>query len=134
MRFDAKKCHILSTHSKSSHYYSFNNHILRQVDCSPYLGVTITHDLKWTTYINNIMKRASSTLGFLRRNLRFCPSGCKKTAYSSLVRSALEYSAAVCGTPTNKLTSTNQETSRGVRHASSLRITETVPLDVSLTR
>ena len=95
MRFNAKKCYILSTHSRSSHYYSPNNHIVRQVDCSPYLGVTITHDLKWTTHINNIIRKASSTLGFLRRNLSLCPSSCRKTAHISLLCSALEYSAAV---------------------------------------
>ena len=90
MQFNTKKCYILRTHNKSSHYYSLNNHIyiLQQVDCSPYLRVTLTHDLRW---INNITRKASSTLGFLCRNLRFCPPSCKKTAYISLVRFVLEY-------------------------------------------
>ena len=78
-----------------AHYYSVNNHVLQQVDSSPYLGVTITHDLKWTTHIKNITRKTSCTLGFLRRNLRFCPSSCRKTAYISLVYSTLEYSAVV---------------------------------------
>ena len=84
---------ILSTH-KSSHYHFLNNHILQQVDCSPYPGVTLTHDLRWTTRIN-ITRKASSTLGILRRNLRFCPPSSRKTAYISLVHSVLEYSAVV---------------------------------------
>ena len=92
--FSIQKFYILSTH-KSSHYYSLNNHILQQVDCSPCLGVTLTHDLRWTTHINNITKKASSALGFLRRNLRLCPPSCRKTAYISFVRYALEYSAVV---------------------------------------
>jgi len=40
-------------------------------------------------------RKASSTLGFLHRNLRFCPPRYSKTAYISLVRSALEYSAVI---------------------------------------
>ena len=72
-----------------------NNHILQQVDCSPYLGVTLTHDLRWITHINNITKKASSAIGFLRRDLRFCPPSCRKTAYISLVHSALECSDVV---------------------------------------
>ena len=71
--FNTQKCYILSTHNKSSHYYSLNNHILQQVDCSPCLEVTLTHDLRWTTHINNITRKASSNLGFLRQNLWFCP-------------------------------------------------------------
>ena len=40
-------------------------------------------------------RKASSTLGFLHRNLRFWPPRYSKTVYISLVRSALEYSAVV---------------------------------------
>ena len=96
MHFNTKKYYIISTHNKSSRYYSLNNRILQHVDCTPYLGVTLTHDLRWTTHINNITKKASSTLGFLHRNLWFCPPSCRKTAYNiSLVHSALEYSTVV---------------------------------------
>ena len=51
--------------------------------------------MKWTTYINNITRKASSTLGFLQRNIRFCPNSCRKMAYIFLDRSAMEYSAAL---------------------------------------
>jgi hypothetical protein len=40
-------------------------------------------------------KKANSILGFIRRNLRHCHSSLKETAYHSLVRSILDYSALV---------------------------------------
>ena len=74
---------IFSVPTTSPHTTTLNNHILQQVDCSPYLGFTLTHDLRWTTPIN-ITRKTSSTLGFLGRNLQFCPPSCRKTAYSPL--------------------------------------------------
>jgi hypothetical protein len=56
-------------------------HILQQVQNNPYLGLQISDDLKWTAHITNVTKKANSTLGFLRRNLKYCPKDCKKTAY-----------------------------------------------------
>ncbi|KAH3706635.1 hypothetical protein DPMN_066023 [Dreissena polymorpha] len=47
------------------------------------------------TYITNITKRAKTTIGFLRRNLRHCTFNCSKTAYLALVRSKLEYASVV---------------------------------------
>ena len=60
-----------------------------------HLDVQFSPDLKWCTHINNITKRASSILGFLRRNLRNCPHDCRCTAYLSLVRSTLEYGSII---------------------------------------
>ncbi|XP_071151791.1 uncharacterized protein [Mytilus edulis] len=95
MRFNAKKCYILSIKNKSQRFYTLTAHILQQVQSNPYLGVQISEDLKWSTHITNVAKKANSTLGFLRRNLRYCPQECKKTAYISLVRSTMEYAATV---------------------------------------
>ena len=81
MRFNTKKCHILSVRSKSSYFYSLNNHILKQVTHNPYLGITLSEDLKWNTHITNLSKKAASTLGFLRRNLKHCNKINRKTAY-----------------------------------------------------
>mgnify|MGYP007024906418 CR=1 FL=1 len=78
MRFNAKKCYILSIRNKSHKIYSLNGHILQQVKHNPYLGLQISEDLKWTTHILNVAKKANSTLGFQRRNLKYCPQDCKK--------------------------------------------------------
>ena len=60
-----------------------------------YLGVTIQSNLSWKPHINNITKRANSTLGFLRRNLRKCPSKIKEQAYRTFVHPTLEYASSV---------------------------------------
>ena len=95
MRFNATKCYILSVKKKTNYFYQLNDTILKEVDKNPYLGISITNDLKWSNHINNICKKASSTLGFIRRNLRHSPAKCRKTAYISLVRSTLEYGAVI---------------------------------------
>ena len=95
MRFNAKKCYIMSINNRSTHFYSLNNHILKQVEENPYLGLTLTENLKWSSHITKITKKANSTIGFLRRNLKSCPQHCRKSAYISLVRSVLDYGSII---------------------------------------
>lgn len=95
MRFNATKCYILSVKEKRSFFYQLNDTILQSVKNNPYLGLSISSDLKWGNHINNICKKANSTLGFIRRNLRHCPKITRKTAYIALVRSTLEYGAII---------------------------------------
>ena len=96
MRFNAKKCYILSVTSKGvQKFYELDSCILKEVESNPYLGLLISNDLKWSTHIDAISKKASSTLGFCQRNLKKCPQECKKTAYIALVRSTLEYGSSV---------------------------------------
>jgi len=52
-------------------------------------------NLKWTEHTNSIMKKANCSLGFLRRNLRHCPTSCKRNAYLALVRPLLEYGVVI---------------------------------------
>ena len=99
MCFNTKKCYILSIPPKSGKkfdgFYELNNTILQEVSSNPYLGVELSKDLTFSTHISNICSRASSTLGFLRRNLQHTPSHLRRNAYFSLVRSTLEYAATV---------------------------------------
>jgi hypothetical protein len=62
---NAKKCYILilSIKNKSQRYYNLSGHILQQVHNNPYLELQISDDLKWTTHITNVTKKANSTLG-----------------------------------------------------------------------
>jgi hypothetical protein len=93
MRFNTKKCYVLSINNKSSRYYQLEKHTLQEVQDNPYLGLQISNDLKWSIHINNVCKKANATLGFLRRNLRNVPETCRKTAYVTLVRSTMELSS-----------------------------------------
>lgn len=95
MRFNAKKCFILSIKTRSSFFYSLDQTILQQVPNNPYLGILLSEDLKWSTHISSTSKKANSTLGFIRRNLRHCPTNCKRNAYIALVRPLLEYGSVV---------------------------------------
>ncbi|KAK3095084.1 hypothetical protein FSP39_010107 [Pinctada imbricata] len=98
MRFNASKCYLMSiARSKHPHQfrYTLDNHILEHVHDNPYLGITLSDSLKWSTHINKITNRANSILGFLRRNLKYCSKSLKETAYISLVRSILDYASVV---------------------------------------
>ena len=82
MKFNAKKCFILTiTNKGKSKFYQLNSYILKSVENNPYLGIVFDNKLKWSTHIDNITKKASSSLGFVMRNLKKCPSECKKTSY-----------------------------------------------------
>ena len=66
MCFNATKCYIMSIHRSRNPlttHYTLSNHILEQVQENPYLGVIISENLKWSTYINkmhDIMKSFDS--------------------------------------------------------------------------
>ncbi|XP_071177850.1 uncharacterized protein [Mytilus edulis] len=76
-------------------HYTLHNHSLEHVTTAKYLGATISSNLKWDVHINNICKKANSTLGFLRRNLNISSTSIKEQAYKSLVRPSLEYACSV---------------------------------------
>ena len=61
MRFQPVKCNIMQIPrkrtSKIEASYTLEGTILENVDSIKYLGVTITHDLKWKTHISNICMR-----------------------------------------------------------------------------
>ena len=94
MRFNSKKCYVMRINNKSSHFYSLCGHILQQVNENPYLEITLTENLKRTSQITKTTKK-HSTLAFLRRNLRSFPLDCRKSAYTTLVRTLLDYGSII---------------------------------------
>ena len=95
MRFNASKCNIISIRNKSTFFYQLDNTILQYVEHTTYLGVNISNDLTWGFHIKNITKKGNSTLGFIKRNLKHCPSESKRLAFIALVRSTLEYGSVI---------------------------------------
>ena len=75
------------------------------MDEAKYLGVTLQRNLSWKPHVNSVCKKGNSTLGFLRRNLRKCPSTIKERAYKTYVCPVIEYSSSVWDPYTKELTS-----------------------------
>ena len=97
MNFNPKKCHVLSiSRKRRSPFldYRLGNEPLTVVDSYPYLGVTVSSDLRWHRHIDSICIRATSILNLVRRNIYQCSEEVKALAYLSLVRPHLEYAAA----------------------------------------
>lgn len=98
MEFNVKKCAIMQFGTKTTKRtfnYTMKGEPLEIVNHHPYLGVELSDNLKYNIHIDNICKKASSVLGFLKRNFRHCPSKVKERAYHSLVRPKLEYATPI---------------------------------------
>jgi len=86
---------ISNSTKKRLYNYTMNDETLETVKHHPYLGVELCDNLKFNTHIDNMTKKASQTLGFIKRNLNKCPQPVKERAYVTLVRPKLEYSAPI---------------------------------------
>ena len=98
MKFNTKKCYVLKlTHAKSSttHHYKLGQSVLQETKSHAYLGVHITHNLKWDDQVNHSVAKAKRVLNLICRNLHPCTTELKSTAYKCLVRPHLEYSCTV---------------------------------------
>ena len=77
MRFQSVKCNMMQLTRKQINKihasYTLEGTDLENVESIKYLGVTITSDLRWNTYVSNVCTKANRTLGFQRRNLHFLP-------------------------------------------------------------
>ena len=126
MRFNAQKCYVLSTKPRSHFYYRLGGTILKYVEQNSHIGIEISADLKWSTHITGLGKKAGSMLSFLRWNLWNCPQECRCLAYIDLVRSTLEYGAVVW----DPYLKQDMEKLEHIRlHASSLETTDLGNLD-----
>ena len=92
MELNIKKCaimHISNSPNKKCFDYTMNGEILETAKHHPYLGVELSDNLKYNTHIDKIAGKASQTLGFIKRNLKSCPTSVKDRAYQTLVRQKL---------------------------------------------
>ena len=90
MRFNAQKCYILSSRSKSTHMYSLNGFFLKQLQehrCVPRSDHLRLPKMGKAHCIYNISWKAAAAMGFLPQNPWNCPKECRRLAYIALVRS-----------------------------------------------
>ena len=71
--------------------YSHTVQSVSRVSSAQYLGVNLTENLCWNEHINQICKKANSTLGLLRRILSGCDAKVKDMVYHTLVRPKFKY-------------------------------------------
>jgi len=90
---------VIFTQSLFSKSYELSSVTLKEVEHAKYLGITLSNKLEWGQHVDNITKKASNTLNFMRCNLKYCPKQCK---YFALVRSSVEYGCVVWDPHTNK--------------------------------
>lgn len=98
MQFNADKCEVIRITNKKDPLikeYLIHSTKLQTVKDAKYLGVTVSSDLSWNKHVDNTVKKATTSLNFLKRNLHGCPTGVKDKCYKSLVRPILEYSSCV---------------------------------------
>ena len=98
MEFHPQKCSTLRVSrkkDKTAPAYELHGQNIENVRTTKYLGVNIQDNMQWESHIDSITKKASKTLGFIRRNLKIGNKKTKETAYKALVRPLLEYAAPV---------------------------------------
>ena len=70
MRFQPVNCNLMQITRKRTNEikasYTLEGTVFENMNSVKYLGVTVTHDLRWNTYISNMCIKANRTLGFLR--------------------------------------------------------------------
>ena len=97
MEFNAHNCEVIRITIKKEESYNIHQihqTTLRSTEQAKYLGVTITPELSWKCHIDNITKKANSTMAFLRRNIRSSPRDAKVKAYKTYVWPIMEYASS----------------------------------------
>lgn len=98
MRINASKTKVITftnTTQPPINSYLINAMPIEHVSSIKYLGVHLSADLSWNAHIDAITSKASKTLGFIRRHLHQANWKTKLTAYTSLVRSKIEYASFI---------------------------------------
>ena len=93
MAFHPERCsaiRVIRSRKPISSNYSFKGHHLEMEDSTRYLGVELQFNMSWNRHMDQTVKKANSTLGFLRRNLRVSNEESKSAVYFSMVRPILE--------------------------------------------
>ncbi|CAB3993735.1 Hypothetical predicted protein [Paramuricea clavata] len=128
MDLNKSKCGVMSfTRSRQpvTTNYKLLDSSLKQLCHQKDLGIVVTKDLKWTKQVEEIISKASSMLGFIRRTASDTHNiHVRKVLYLSLVRSKLGYAS--------QNSHNKQETTTGYRYSPSLLLARISRLSFSL--
>ena len=94
LQFNPAKCmhlRISNKHSYIKFTYCLDGSIIKEVSSANYLGITIDSRLTWSDHVTRVVVKANSVLGFLQRNLKYCPPKIKASCFKSHVIPILEY-------------------------------------------
>ena len=87
--------------------YILHNQILKEKDAVKSLGVTVHHKLSGNEHICSIVKKANSSIGFLRRNLQIHQKHIKANTYKTLAGPQIELMRLLYGILSPKRTKWN---------------------------
>ena len=96
MKLNIDKCVLLRcTRSLAPvlHTYVLNGRTLVSKTQHSYLGIVFDSTMSWSPHIQMVSNKATKVLNFVKRNLSSCPINTKTQAYSTLVRSIMEYAS-----------------------------------------
>ena len=79
-----KRVLLLQPEKKTPYFYQLNVEILQSIPNTPYLGVTLSTDLKFNIHLNKNVAKSYQCLAFVRRNLKYCPEKLRRLSYISL--------------------------------------------------
>ena len=97
MRFNSDKCFVMylsrsKTPVRST--YFLGSTALKEIASHPYLGITLSSDLRFNEHCDKVSKKAGKMLNFISRNFYHCTRDVKSKLYLSLVRPIMEYAVA----------------------------------------
>lgn len=91
------KCVTMRIGSKNENIFDYhiNNNILKKVDMFKDLGVSYDDNLKFDTYINEMVNKCFSNLGLIGAHFKGLSKLSFLTLYNAMVRSKLDYASSV---------------------------------------
>ena len=107
MESHTSNCQVISITNKVKPIigkYQIHDHILEQVNCAKYIGIHVDSKLAFNTHVDAIVKKANSTHAFLARNIHRCCRKVKQMAYTTYIRSTVEYASPVLDPHTKRNT------------------------------
>ena len=79
----------------------FNNNVMKQVQCTTYLGLTIDQHLTWKPHIKKVLSKINPLIGLLAKLRHYLPKATLVLLYNSLILPHLSYGLESWGSTYN---------------------------------